>query len=469
MKNYRPLLIFCFLFACLIPHVSQSCTTFSLDQNGKHFVGKNVDYIFDDCLIIINKRNVSKTAMLNFRWNEDNPVSWVSKYGSVTFNIGGRDFAGGGMNEVGLVIETMLLSETEYPLPDSRAVIASFQWRQYMLDNFSTVEEVISSDSQLRIRTDVGEEHYFVCDSTGNCAVIEFLGGEMVYYPKDMMPVKVLTNSTYTESLAFLYEHQGWGGDAPIPDGESSLDRFAHAADMVNNYDPATSAIDYAFNILSNVTQSTFHDTYRSIVYDLRNRRIHFHTLGNNHIRYLDLSAFDFSCKTPVKVLEVNEDLSGDVSGSFIDYTYEINRDLIEKAYSIYDIPGEELDYLAHYPESTVCTEMDCFIATASYGSPVGQHIGILRKFRDRFLLDNAIGKTFLSLYNTYSPPMADFVAKHDNLREMVGLSLLPIIGVSWLCLNLGPVATMLLMFLPLTLIRTTAVFIFLKNIAERF
>ena len=50
----------------------------------------------------------------------------------------------------------------------------------------------------------------------------------------------------------------------------------------------------------------------------------------------------------------------------------------------------------------------------------VDPHVKILRKFRDRFLRDNGTGKTFVSLYNTYSPPMADFIAKHDNVGEMV-------------------------------------------------
>ena len=35
------------------------------------------------------------------------PASWVSKYGSVTFNQYGRELPTGGMNEAGLVVETI--------------------------------------------------------------------------------------------------------------------------------------------------------------------------------------------------------------------------------------------------------------------------------------------------------------------------------------------------------------------------
>jgi len=89
-----------------------------------------------------------------------------------------------------------------------------------------------------------------------------------------------------------------------------------------------------------------------------------------------------------------------------------------------------------------------CFIATAAYGSLMEPHVKVLRDFRDRFLLVNKIGKGFVNLYYTYSPPMADFIAKHDSLRAMVRLSLLPVVGVSWIALKIGLLSTVSLMFL---------------------
>jgi hypothetical protein len=89
-----------------------------------------------------------------------------------------------------------------------------------------------------------------------------------------------------------------------------------------------------------------------------------------------------------------------------------------------------------------------CFIATAAYGSIMEPHVKILRDFRDRFLLHNSIGKDFIRLYSTYSPPMADFIAKHDSLRAMVRISLLPVVGVSWITLKIGSVLTVALMLL---------------------
>jgi hypothetical protein len=89
-----------------------------------------------------------------------------------------------------------------------------------------------------------------------------------------------------------------------------------------------------------------------------------------------------------------------------------------------------------------------CFIATAAYGSLMEPHVKILRDFRDRFLLGNTVGESFVRLYYTYSPPIADFIAEHDSLRAMVRISLLPVVGVSWMALKIGPVSTVALMFI---------------------
>lgn len=87
-----------------------------------------------------------------------------------------------------------------------------------------------------------------------------------------------------------------------------------------------------------------------------------------------------------------------------------------------------------------------CFIATAAYGSKMEPHVKLLRNFRDKCLLNNALGKAVIRAYYTYSPPIADFIAKHDNLKTIVRVGLLPVIGMSWVALKLGIYFTTALM-----------------------
>ncbi len=356
MKRYLKIVFLSLLFSSLLLTAGQSCTTFCLDHGGQPVFGRNLDWYVGDGLVIINKRGVEKTALADsFNW--DNLLSWTSKYGSVTFNQHGREFPLGGMNEAGLIVETMVLEDTEYPSPDSRPEVQTLQWVQYQLDNFSTIEEVISGQSQIRIReiADPGL-HFLVCDRMGNCATIEFIGKKAVYHTKETMPVKALTNSKYAETISY------WENNSiPQPDKYKTVGRFARAANMVKKYDPKTTKapIDYAFNILENVAHP-FYTQWR-IVYDVKHLSVFFRTLENQSIRHFSLKSFDLSCGTPVKVLDVNTELSGDITDKFVDYTYQINRNLIgeafRKTHSLSAVPDYVLDMRSKYPEGASCIE----------------------------------------------------------------------------------------------------------------
>ena len=104
---------------------------------------------------------------------------------------------------------------------------------------------------------------------------------------------------------------------------------------------------------------------------------------------------------------------------------------------------------------STVSPESvgGCFIATAAYGSPMERHVNILRDFRDTYLLNSMIGHTFVKAYYRYSPPVADFIAKHKVLKAAARMSFLPMVAFCYSALHFGLVVSacgLLLIFMPL-------------------
>ena len=69
-----------------------------------------------------------------------------------------------------------------------------------------------------------------------------------------------------------------------------------------------------------------------------------------------------------------------------------------------------------------------CFIATAAYGSSIANNVVALKDFRDNILLKNSVGRSFMRFYYEISPPLADYIGEHQNLRIAVRLSLTPIV-----------------------------------------
>ena len=62
----------------------------------------------------------------------------------------------------------------------------------------------------------------------------------------------------------------------------------------------------------------------------------------------------------------------------------------------------------------------ECFIATAAYGTKSAEEIDVLREFRDDVLMQSPAGRDFVRAYYRFSPPIADFVSRHELLRTVV-------------------------------------------------
>ena len=334
-------------------HLS-ACTAFFLENDaGGGILGKNLDWKTREGLIYVNKRETTKEALMINPSVHGKPARWTSCYGSVTFNQYGREMPMGGMNEKGLVVEALFLSKTRYPRLDHRPAVRGLQWVQYQLDMSHTVGEVIASDAQIRISpTKSPGHHYLVADRNGDCATIEFIDGKMVWHRGELLPVQALTNNSYAKSL-----HYWRKGQPPVFDSYDSVWRFLRVGKKLQKYNPGSPAVDYAFEILNTVAKSEF--TRWSIVYDIQNRRILFFTSQHQSIQHFDLTTFDFSCATPVKQLDIQAHLVGDVSGQFCDYDYLVNLNLITKVYRrnpyLNDFPSEVLKSMARSPSDIPC------------------------------------------------------------------------------------------------------------------
>jgi len=74
-----------------------------------------------------------------------------------------------------------------------------------------------------------------------------------------------------------------------------------------------------------------------------------------------------------------------------------------------------------------------CFIATAAYGTPMAKEVISLKNFRDNVLLKTSIGRKFVFLYYTFSPPIANFIKDKPVLKTITRIWLKPFVWISYL------------------------------------
>jgi len=350
------------------------CSTFILKEEDILIVGHNLDEnSFIPGRIVVNKRGITKEGV-SFEElrtgikNESPLLTWTSKYGSITYNPLGRDFPDGGLNEAGLYIGEMSLNETRYPEDSTKPTIFMSLWMQYVLDNFNSIEQVIASTNEIML--DGWSWHFFTTDGSGNAAAIEFIDGNVMVYRDKDLPVTALCNTIYPDEMKRLAEYKGFGGEKPLVLDDRKTPRIVNVAYMLKEFNPNESVpVDYGFEILQSLERGV---TQWSVLYDVKNMRVYWRTVKARNIRYVDFNSFDFSCNTPVKMVDIHTNLGGNARSSFIDFSAELNRNFVTTAIENlttekpdveeFFTPGERtakdlIDGLASFSEQTKCRE----------------------------------------------------------------------------------------------------------------
>lgn len=319
-----------------------SCSTFMINQNDTLLVGPNLDdYIDVSGLAVINPRGISKHSIT---WDDFKSVfgrskpklNWTSKYASLTNNMFGKEFPDGGMNEAGLYIGEMTMFATKYPKDESLAEIYHHLWMQYILDQYRPVDEVIADLNKV-IPSGHCLWHFFVADRSGNSAVIEFIDGQTIVHAGKDMPVKALCNRSYKRELDSLRLYEGFGGTRAINLADTSVDRrFAWAYKMIADaqVNKPASLVSHSFSILNPLDLG---NNKWSVVCDLKNSRMYFHTYLSRKMKWVDLKYFDLSGNSPAMVFDIHTDVSNNVTKSFIPYTEEMQAEYVLKAWEPID------------------------------------------------------------------------------------------------------------------------------------
>ncbi len=340
MKTITILLLFTTSFA-------SACTAFFIKtKNDNVFVFKNYDWHQEPAYILTNPKNVLKKSLPTGQKD----AVWKSKYSSLTVNQYGKEFPIEGVNEMGLLVQTLILPEANYTFSEEKPCVNELQFIQYQLDNFSTVNEVLGNLPQISIVPITANVHYFIVDKSGDAAVIDFVNGKLQMSRKNVADNMVLANSPYQQSVSY------WKKEERLSAQRHSLNRFCAVQNQLT-----TLSQNQDFNIekgFSFLETSQVASTQWSTAYDLQHQKLYFKTKSQNIVKTLDWSLLDFS-KTFYFPLISNE--KNEVSTFFTILTKEKNYDLLKKSMNeiyVYQVEND-LNALNNYqiePNSVVKT-----------------------------------------------------------------------------------------------------------------
>jgi len=365
-----------------------ACSTVKLQKGDALVYGHNLNANGMDVpgLVFVNKRAVFKQGrswkeLIDKNQSSPSTLRWIARYGSVTFNTFGKDLPDGGMNEAGLYIWEMGLGNEEvvYPKSESLPKINQMNWMQYVLDNFSTLDEALRSVSEVEL--DGWGWHFFLGDGNGDCASVDFVDGKVVIHRGATMPVPGLFNALYDREVEVSRYFKGFGGLYEPDLNDRNVPRFVKTAVMLRDYDPADDAVAYGFRILRQLTVTETPDW--SVIFDVRGGAVHFRTSRNQEVKSFSMRGLDFSNRTPVMVLGMEIKAGGDVATQFRPFSHAAVGDVIDQLplpAQFYGVGGltkaELVGRLTHHADTAALPEAQYFRGTWKTRATSPQDVG---------------------------------------------------------------------------------------------
>lgn len=351
------------LFLISLP-ITHACTNILVKYaKSNYLVGRTLEFaqnLNSNITVSPRGRDFSDTLP-----NEDKAKSWKSKYGYVFLDFFGAPHPVDGVNEKGLSFGYLYLPglTTYQSVPDNSAqnAVSYLQLGDYILGNFSTVDEVKEAMSDIYVYAKemdvegtptVFPLHAVITDRSGKSITIEFIKGKQKIYDN---PQGLLTNTPefpwqltnqqnyinltpYSPKTITLggvqYNVTGQGaGSLGLPGDYTPPSRFIKMSYLVNTSYPTENsleALNLAQHILNNVdipkgavrgeknSNDDYDYTQWTVFKDLTTSTFYFKSYSNPNLQKIDLNKLDFSegaeiVKMPVNSIANYPDVSGNL------------------------------------------------------------------------------------------------------------------------------------------------------------
>jgi choloylglycine hydrolase len=332
----------CIVLSCLtaLPDASSACTNGYFSYGGKTIIGRNMDWEQPDGYVVINARGVKRHALT---LPADIRAEWDTKYGYVSFELtqkmpkgGLLSVPAGGMNEKGLYIAALWAPDTKYTAQspdDKRKEITVGEVAAFALAQYATVQEAVDGINSVQVEAfNTGTRdvnlHWFIADSSGATAYVEFLDGKAVAHSSPQPAA--MTNKTYAEERAYIKDYAGFGGSKAIPadmDHEhiKTLDRFLVIANRVKETGSGNRPLDVdeVFSALyaarhtppRDIKQVTSESaTQWTEVYDYSTKTLYWKSYTTPGIKSLKLDSINFADSGTKRFINIHAPGEGDMA-----------------------------------------------------------------------------------------------------------------------------------------------------------
>ncbi|MDD4956292.1 MAG: choloylglycine hydrolase family protein [Candidatus Omnitrophica bacterium] len=290
-------------------------------------------------------------------------LAWKTEYAHVGFNPFGQPLVGDGINEKGLACGAFFFpgyagyqDVQEEDLSEAISCLDLVSWILGTCANVADVRERLPGIKVTGVKIPewgfVPPLHYMVADSTGDAAIIEYVGGQLNIHDNE---VNVITNSPdyvwHTTNLrnyiglrpgndpsvkinTLELEQFGQGtGAIGLPGDFSSPSRFVRAVFFTSTACPGKDAdeeVGNAFRILNQFDipkgsvrgeeagKKMYDTTQWTSAADLSGLRYFYHTYNDRSVRVVDMKELDLNAKDIKTIKDVQEPGSArDVSHKF--------------------------------------------------------------------------------------------------------------------------------------------------------
>lgn len=207
-------------------------------------------------------KTIGLANLLNLGWSEKNIISKLSALSSPYFTFDG-------MNEYGVAVASLSVpTGSSSKVDDSRVTLYDFAVERITIDKAKTVEEAIKLLSNYNIKMEANyPTQYMIADRNGNCAVIEYIDGDMQVVDK--------TGSYQIATNMLLYNNENHIG--------YSADRYRKFEIALSQAD-GTITVDDALELLE--ANTTPGEAQWSVVYNLTKKTMYAEFYGDYENTY---------------------------------------------------------------------------------------------------------------------------------------------------------------------------------------